>query len=275
MDDPTTTTSTEGFGLMFYNARWYDPYNTHFTSPDTIIPEQSQGTQAWDRYAYVNNNPGRYADPSGHCLEDFCIVETGLMVYLAIKTFSNWGEMSRHSSPPVTAVPVSTSTPNPTMVAVQTQVSANTNPYGPLATVPTPGPQLVAAPTATPTVPPLGEQIVNGIKNDIDNSAASAYEPSIAENYVYNPYCDICNGVVAAMDTYNKTLLGLNVAIVVSSNASNAASNWWATAQQNPYGSGTPSPTSSPTSTRQPRTSTPFPSRTPTPFFRTPTATPR
>ena len=24
MDDPTTTSATEGFGLMFYNARWYD-----------------------------------------------------------------------------------------------------------------------------------------------------------------------------------------------------------------------------------------------------------
>jgi len=25
MDDPSTTTVTEGFGLMFYNARMYDP----------------------------------------------------------------------------------------------------------------------------------------------------------------------------------------------------------------------------------------------------------
>ena len=25
-DDPTTSGVTEGFGLMFYNARWYDPY---------------------------------------------------------------------------------------------------------------------------------------------------------------------------------------------------------------------------------------------------------
>jgi len=25
MDDPSTTSVTEGFGLMFYNARWYDP----------------------------------------------------------------------------------------------------------------------------------------------------------------------------------------------------------------------------------------------------------
>jgi len=30
-----------------------------------MIPS-TQGTQAWDRYAYVNNNPVRYNDPTGH-----------------------------------------------------------------------------------------------------------------------------------------------------------------------------------------------------------------
>jgi hypothetical protein len=28
-----------------------------FTPPDSIVPTQTQGTQAWDRYAFVNNNP--------------------------------------------------------------------------------------------------------------------------------------------------------------------------------------------------------------------------
>jgi hypothetical protein len=32
-----------------------------------MIP-QRQGVQAWDRYAYTNNNPITYNDPSGHCL---------------------------------------------------------------------------------------------------------------------------------------------------------------------------------------------------------------
>jgi len=31
-----------------------------------VIPLASQGVQAWDRYAYTNNNPVRYNDPSGH-----------------------------------------------------------------------------------------------------------------------------------------------------------------------------------------------------------------
>lgn len=57
---------------MFYDARWYDPALGRFAQADTIIPEQSQGVQAWDRYAYTSNNPLRYTDPSGHC--PVCIV---------------------------------------------------------------------------------------------------------------------------------------------------------------------------------------------------------
>jgi RHS repeat-associated protein len=55
------------FGLHFYNACWYDSSLSRFAQADTIIPEQSQGVQAWDRFAYVNNNPVRYNDPTGHC----------------------------------------------------------------------------------------------------------------------------------------------------------------------------------------------------------------
>jgi RHS repeat-associated protein len=43
-------------GLYYYGARWYDPYLNRWIQPDTIIP-QNQGVQAWDRYAFVNNNP--------------------------------------------------------------------------------------------------------------------------------------------------------------------------------------------------------------------------
>ncbi|MEJ5203007.1 MAG: RHS repeat-associated core domain-containing protein, partial [Anaerolineales bacterium] len=107
---------TEGFGLMFYNARWYDPSLGRFAQGDKDVP-QSQGSSgnavgyiwtftysplvvdyhenqslkqlntesktglqnsgytlplfstnpnAFDRYAYLLNNPIRYVDPSGH-----------------------------------------------------------------------------------------------------------------------------------------------------------------------------------------------------------------
>jgi hypothetical protein len=53
---------------MFYNARWLDVSLGRFAQADSIIP-QNQGVQAWDRYAYTNNNPVRYVDPSGHSTE--------------------------------------------------------------------------------------------------------------------------------------------------------------------------------------------------------------
>ena len=64
MDDPTTQ-ATEGFGLMYYNAGWYDPYLNHFSQPDSIVPDPGN-SQDWDRYSYSRNNPLRYNDPSGH-----------------------------------------------------------------------------------------------------------------------------------------------------------------------------------------------------------------
>nr|MDQ3004945.1 RHS repeat-associated core domain-containing protein [Chloroflexota bacterium] len=62
---------TADFGLYFYNARWYDPALGRFAQADSIIP-QNQGIQAWDRYAYANNNPVRYNDPTGHCIR--CVI---------------------------------------------------------------------------------------------------------------------------------------------------------------------------------------------------------
>ena len=54
---------TSDFGLMFYNARWYDPSLSRFAQADSIVPP---GVQGLDRYAYVNNSPMVYVDPSGH-----------------------------------------------------------------------------------------------------------------------------------------------------------------------------------------------------------------
>jgi len=60
-------------GIYFFQSRWFDPSLGRFLSPDTIVPTSTQGTQAWDRYAFVNNNPVRYNDPTGHeAHEDNC-----------------------------------------------------------------------------------------------------------------------------------------------------------------------------------------------------------
>jgi len=51
------------FGLLFYNARFYDPSLSRFISADSIIPS---GVQGLDRYGYVNNSPVNFTDPTGH-----------------------------------------------------------------------------------------------------------------------------------------------------------------------------------------------------------------
>jgi RHS repeat-associated protein len=62
-------------GIYFFQSRWFDPSLGRFMSPDTIVPTGSQGTQAWDRYAFVNNNPVRYNDPTGHMIDSGCETE--------------------------------------------------------------------------------------------------------------------------------------------------------------------------------------------------------
>jgi len=52
-------------GLYYYVARWYDPAIGRFVQADSIVPDPSSAL-GFDRYAYTNNNPVKYTDPSGH-----------------------------------------------------------------------------------------------------------------------------------------------------------------------------------------------------------------
>lgn len=65
-------------GLMYYAARYYDAQLGRFISADTIVPGAGN-PQGLNRYSYVLNNPLRYTDPSGHCMDDGngeCVRET-------------------------------------------------------------------------------------------------------------------------------------------------------------------------------------------------------
>uniref|UniRef100_UPI0009E3559E RHS repeat domain-containing protein n=1 Tax=Leptospira interrogans TaxID=173 RepID=UPI0009E3559E len=56
-------------GFYFFNARYYDPGIARFTSADTLIPDE-YNSQAWNRFAYVYNNPIGAKDPTGHAPQD-------------------------------------------------------------------------------------------------------------------------------------------------------------------------------------------------------------
>jgi len=49
-------------GLLYYNARCYDPFSARFTSADTVQSNAS----GMDPYAYVGDDPVGRTDPSGH-----------------------------------------------------------------------------------------------------------------------------------------------------------------------------------------------------------------
>ena len=63
--------------IYFYNSRWYDPELGRFMQADTVVPMAFQGSQAFDRFAYVNNNPMKFTDPSGMWIDtllDFTLI---------------------------------------------------------------------------------------------------------------------------------------------------------------------------------------------------------
>jgi len=51
---------------LHLRARYYNPAVGRFLTADTVIPNPF-GSQDWNRYAYVGNNPVVYVDPSGRC----------------------------------------------------------------------------------------------------------------------------------------------------------------------------------------------------------------
>lgn len=66
-DKKFTGQRLDGTGLYFYNARYYDPSIGRFISSDTVVQDYSN-PQTLNRYSYVQNNPLKYNDPTGHII---------------------------------------------------------------------------------------------------------------------------------------------------------------------------------------------------------------
>ena len=75
--------------IYYYGARWYDPAIGRFMQADTIVPMASQGTQAFDRYAYVNNNPILYRDENGHWVSTLVGGIIGAAVGYGVQVYQN------------------------------------------------------------------------------------------------------------------------------------------------------------------------------------------
>ncbi len=68
LTDPAT-------GFVDLRARELDPTLGRFLSADTVQPN-APGSQGYNRYAYVANNPTTWVDPSGH-VAGYCAGCTG------------------------------------------------------------------------------------------------------------------------------------------------------------------------------------------------------
>lgn len=67
-------------GLYDFKSRHYDPVIGRFISPDTVIPE-AENPAALHRYAFNENNPIRYIDPTGRGVFDVIL---GVLIAIAL-----------------------------------------------------------------------------------------------------------------------------------------------------------------------------------------------
>jgi RHS repeat-associated protein len=62
-------TFDEAGGLYYFNSRYYDPVTARFVTPDNQLGGGLTTPDALNNYAFVNNSPVTYADPTGHVLD--------------------------------------------------------------------------------------------------------------------------------------------------------------------------------------------------------------
>ncbi len=61
------------FGLVHMNGRMYDPFLGRMLSADNFVQDK-MGSQGFNRYAYVSNNPLKYTDPTGEFIVEALMI---------------------------------------------------------------------------------------------------------------------------------------------------------------------------------------------------------
>ena len=63
------TEGSDATGLLYYNARYYDPTLGTFISPDSLVPDPGRVID-YNRFLYARGNPLKYTDPSGSASDE-------------------------------------------------------------------------------------------------------------------------------------------------------------------------------------------------------------
>ena len=64
-DRTFTGQKEDGTGLLYYNARYYDPALGTFISPDSLVSDPGMIVD-YNRFLYARGNPLKYSDPTGN-----------------------------------------------------------------------------------------------------------------------------------------------------------------------------------------------------------------
>ena len=67
-DRTFTGQKSDSTGLLYYNARYYDPALGTFISPDSLVPDAGMVVD-YNRFLYARGNPLKYSDPTGYTTE--------------------------------------------------------------------------------------------------------------------------------------------------------------------------------------------------------------
>jgi RHS repeat-associated protein len=84
-------------GLLYFNAKYYDPEIGRFISADTMVPDP-ENSQSFNKYMYVRGNPLRYIDPTGNT-DEGAYQSGGYYDNYSIQLFSMFNSIDFYSMP--------------------------------------------------------------------------------------------------------------------------------------------------------------------------------